>query len=76
MMRHINIITNQPYHNQPNHNHNQIVKFNCKPANKELGKELGIKVAPTFILFKGRERVAEMTGAKVDKLRELIEANL
>jgi thioredoxin 1 len=53
-----------------------IVKFNCNAYNKELGKTLGIKVAPTFHLYKGGEKVAEMTGAKVDKLRSLIEANV
>lgn len=30
----------------------QIVKFNCNQANKELGKALGIKVAPTFHIYK------------------------
>uniref|UniRef100_A0A061SNK1 Thioredoxin 1 n=1 Tax=Tetraselmis sp. GSL018 TaxID=582737 RepID=A0A061SNK1_9CHLO len=50
-----------------------IVKFNCNKYNKELGKELGIRVAPTFHLYKEGSKVAEMTGAKVDKLTELIE---
>lgn len=50
-----------------------IAKFNCNAYNKELGKELAIKVAPTFHLYKGGAKVAEMTGAKVDKLRALIE---
>ncbi|KAI8465290.1 MAG: thioredoxin-like protein [Monoraphidium minutum] len=54
----------------------QVVKLNCNKENKDLGKELAIKVAPTFHLYRGREKVGEMTGAKVDKLRELIEANL
>ena len=54
----------------------QIVKFNCNAYNKDLGKTLGIKVAPTFHLYKAGEKVAEMTGAKVDKLRTLIEANV
>jgi hypothetical protein len=35
-----------------------------------------LQVAPTFHLYRGREKLAEMTGAKVDKLREIIEANL
>jgi thioredoxin-like negative regulator of GroEL len=30
------------------------------------------QVAPTFHLYKGGQKVADMTGAKVDKLRELI----
>lgn len=51
----------------------QIVKFECKKENKELGQKLGIRVAPTFHLYKNNTKVAEMTGAKVDQLRELIE---
>ncbi|GAB4819538.1 hypothetical protein N2152v2_006584 [Parachlorella kessleri] len=51
----------------------EIVKFECNKANKELGMKLAIKVAPTFHLYRRGEKVAEMTGAKVDKLRELIE---
>jgi len=53
----------------------EIVKFNCNKYNKDLGKELGIRVAPTFHLYKGGSKVAEMTGAKVDKLKELIAEN-
>eukprot|EP00882_Tetradesmus_deserticola_P004445 GHRQ01004690.1.p1 GENE.GHRQ01004690.1~~GHRQ01004690.1.p1 ORF type:complete len:198 (+),score=83.91 GHRQ01004690.1:807-1400(+) len=49
-----------------------IVKFNCNQNNKELAKALGIKVAPTFFLYRRGVKVADMTGAKVDKLRELI----
>lgn len=30
----------------------KVVKFNCNKDNKEMGKELGIKVAPTFHLYK------------------------
>ena len=52
-----------------------IVKFNCNKYNKELGKELGIRVAPTFHLYKAGSKVAEMTGAKVDALKELIAQN-
>jgi thioredoxin 1 len=54
----------------------QIVKFNCNQANKELAKTLGIKVAPTFHLYKNGVKVADMTGAKVDKLRHLIEEQI
>ena len=50
----------------------RIVKFNCNKANKELGVELKIKVAPTFLLFKDAEKVGEMTGAKLEKLKSLI----
>ncbi len=34
-----------------------IVKFNCNKYNKELGISLGIKVAPTFLLYKNGEQV-------------------
>ena len=54
----------------------RIVKFNCNKDNKELGQSLNIRVAPTFHLYKRSEKVAEMTGAKVDKLRELIDAHM
>jgi thioredoxin 1 len=53
-----------------------IVKFNCNQYNKELAKGLGIKVAPTFHLYKHGQKVADMTGAKVDKLRALIDDHL
>lgn len=48
-------------------------KFNCNKNNKELGQKLGIKVAPTFQLYKQGAKVAEVTGAKADVLRQLIE---
>lgn len=35
-----------------------IVKFNCNKYNKELGISLGIKVAPTFLLYKGGDQVS------------------
>lgn len=49
-----------------------FMKMNCNKYNKELGVALGIKVAPTFFLYKGGNKVAEMTGAKVDDLIALI----
>lgn len=51
----------------------EIVKFNCNKHNKDLGIELGIKVAPTFLIYKNGEQVDKMTGAKTEQLRELIE---
>ncbi|GFH20904.1 thioredoxin F, chloroplastic, partial [Haematococcus lacustris] len=51
----------------------KFAKLNCNRANKELGKALGIKVAPTFHVYRNKEKVAEMTGAKVEKLVALIE---
>lgn len=35
----------------------EIVKFNCNKENKELGVSLGIKVAPTFHLYRGEKQV-------------------
>lgn len=35
----------------------EVVKFNCNKDNKELGKSLGIKVAPTFHLYRGEKQV-------------------
>ncbi|KAK9843928.1 hypothetical protein WJX84_006886 [Apatococcus fuscideae] len=54
----------------------KFVKFNCNAHNKELGQQLGIRVAPTFQLYKNSKKVAEMTGAKIDELRSLIEKNI
>jgi len=52
------------------------VKFECNAANKDVGKEVGIKSVPTFQLYKSGEKVATMTGAKPDELEKLIDANL
>jgi len=49
-----------------------FAKLNCNKYNKELGVQLGVKVAPTFQLYKNSTKVAEMTGAKIDALKELI----
>ena len=35
----------------------RVVKFNCSKENKDLGKQLGIRVAPTFHLYKKSEKV-------------------
>jgi len=51
----------------------ELVKFNCNEYNKPLAKELGIRVAPTFKLYKNSTKVAEVTGAKVDVLKDLIQ---
>ncbi len=45
-------------------------------VSQELGKSLNIKVAPTFFLYKNSQKVAEMTGAKVDKLKQLIDMHM
>ena len=39
----------------------EIVKLNCNATNKVLAKGLGVRVAPTFFLFKGGEKV-DMVG--------------
>ena len=49
-----------------------FAKLNCNKYNKELGVQLGVKVAPTFQLYKNSVKVAEMTGAKIDALKELV----
>jgi hypothetical protein len=41
---------------------------------KELAKSLGIKVVPTFKLFKKGKEIAEVKGAKFDELVQKIEA--
>lgn len=38
--------------------------------------QLGIKVAPTFLLYKDGRQVDKMTGAKTEQLRELIEKHM
>lgn len=53
-----------------------FMKMECKASNKSIGKELRVRVAPTFILFKGGERAGFMTGAHADELLELIKSNL
>ena len=35
----------------------KLVKFNCSKENKDLGKSLGIRVAPTFHLYRKSEKV-------------------
>ena len=35
----------------------EVVKFNCNKNNKELGISLGIKVAPTFHLYRAEKQV-------------------
>lgn len=49
-----------------------FAKLNCNKYNKELGMELKVKVAPTFHLYKNSVKVAGMTGAKIDALRQLV----
>ena len=56
--------------------YNDVVfaKLDCNQDNKPLAKELGVKIVPTFKVFKNAELVAEIRGAKFDKLVEAIES--
>jgi len=54
----------------------RIVKFNCKKENKEVAKQLDIRVAPTFFIYKKGEKIGSMTGAKMDNLLSLIQENM
>lgn len=40
----------------------KVVKFNCSKENKDLGKSLGIRVAPTFHLYRKSEKVQTAVG--------------
>jgi thioredoxin 1 len=53
-----------------------FVKVDCNADFKAIGKELGIRVAPTFHLYKKGEKVGEMTGAHVERLQALVEEQL
>ncbi|MCL7042342.1 hypothetical protein MKW94_002289 [Papaver nudicaule] len=50
-----------------------FMKLDCNNENRPLAKELGIKVVPTFKIFKNNEVVKEVTGAKFDDLVKHIE---
>ncbi|RZC88972.1 hypothetical protein C5167_030666 [Papaver somniferum] len=50
-----------------------FMKLDCNNENRPLAKELGIKVVPTFKIFKNNEVVKEVTGAKFDDLVKYIE---
>ncbi|XRA97329.1 thioredoxin [Pycnococcus provasolii] len=43
-----------------------FLRFNCNADNKEKAKEVGIKVAPTFMFYKNGEKLGEVRGAKWD----------
>ncbi|KAL2645060.1 hypothetical protein R1flu_012647 [Riccia fluitans] len=49
-------------------------KLDCNQENKPLAKELGIRVVPTFKIFKNGELVTSITGAKYDNLVAAIES--
>lgn len=51
-----------------------FLKLDCNEENRPLAKELKIRVVPTFKVLKKGEVVTEVTGAKLEKLVEVIEA--
>ena len=50
-------------------------RCNCNKEFKDIGKALGIRVAPTFHLYRRGAQLAVMTGAKVEELRALVLAH-
>ncbi|KAL3653935.1 hypothetical protein CASFOL_003616 [Castilleja foliolosa] len=50
-----------------------FLKLDCSSDNRPLAKELGIKVVPTFKIFKDNKFVKEVTGAKIDDLVVAVE---
>jgi thioredoxin 1 len=53
-----------------------FAKADCNAEFKAVGKALNIRVAPTFHLYRRGVKVAEMTGAHVDRLQALVEEQL
>lgn len=53
-----------------------FAKIWTNATNKDLGKELGIRAAPTFLVYKAGQKVAEITGTKDDELRAAIESHI
>lgn len=43
---------------------------------EDVAMEYGIQAVPTFILFKGGEKVDEVLGPKDEKVQSMIEAHL
>lgn len=50
-----------------------FLKLDCNQDNRPLAKELGIRVVPTFKIFKDGKVAKEVTGAKIDELARAIE---
>ncbi|MCO5574105.1 hypothetical protein L7F22_027883 [Adiantum nelumboides] len=50
-----------------------FLKLDCNQENKALAKQLGVKVVPTFKLFRNRQVIAEVKGAKFDELVQSID---
>jgi len=53
-------------------------KIDCTsvPDNKKWAMAEGVKALPTFLFFRGGKRVADMSGAKPEKLKTLIESHM
>ena len=43
---------------------------------EDVAQECGVRMTPTFVLFKDGMKVDDMSGPKIDKLRQMIEENL
>ncbi|KAJ7513575.1 hypothetical protein O6H91_23G028300 [Diphasiastrum complanatum] len=50
-----------------------FLKIDCNQQNKPLAKELGVRVVPTFKIFKNKALVGEVAGAKYDELVKVID---
>jgi len=50
----------------------QIVKMNCAGENRDLVNELGVRVLPTFMFYKGEKNIAVVKGAKREDLKNLV----
>jgi thiol-disulfide isomerase/thioredoxin len=58
------------------HSDVNFTKFDCgaDTSNKNFAISVGIKALPTFFLYRGSEKIAQLTGAKAEKLREIVKA--
>lgn len=50
-----------------------FVKLHCVPENKPLTSKLGVGILPTFKIFKNKDLVSEVKGAKLEELVQKIE---
>lgn len=50
-----------------------FAKFDCgNEGNKQFAIEGGIKALPTFHMYRGAQKVDELAGAKIEKLKKMI----
>lgn len=52
-----------------------LTKIDCGAHDKKFAIRQGIKALPTFHVYFRGEKLGEVTGAKMDKIRALIEAH-